>query len=174
MSNYLAVVGGGVQAYSEYRKGQATKHEMQYQAQLAENQAISARYATQEIMRQHKKAVFEIIHSTRAATVAAGAEISGSPLEVILEAAREGEYDQRMIEWEGQLMELGLRQEADLLKYLGKVAFRTGVISAIGTSASAAGSGYKPSGGGATTTSGGGEAGAEGGGGGNGTGGGGP
>jgi hypothetical protein len=170
MSNVLGVAGGGVQAYSEYRKGQATKHEMRWQAQMAENQAIAARYSTENIKRQHKAAVFEIIRSTRAATVGAGAEISGSPLEVILEAAREGEHDQRMIEWEGKLMELGLRQEADLLRYMGEVAFRTGVISAVGTSASAAGRGYRPSGGaGATST---GEGGGEGGAGGGGSGGG--
>jgi hypothetical protein len=120
------MAGGIAQGYARYEQARSQKEELDYNAAIAENEAVAVMYAMKSQLAMHKRAVFEIIDSTRAGAVGAGVELAGTPLEVIMEAAREGEYEQRMIEYEGKLRMLGLRNEAELLRFQGRTAIETG------------------------------------------------
>lgn len=140
MSNWVGVGGGMVQGYARYSQAMAEKQELEYNAAVARNQALMARYSTEIAVQQHKKAIFDIIGESRAAIAASGLQESGSPLEILLETAREGEHEMRLIEYEGRLRALGLRDEADMLENRAKTAMTIGRAAAVGTALSSAGS----------------------------------
>lgn len=144
MSNYVGVAGGVVQGYAQYEKAEAQEQELKYNKEIASIQAKQAEYATKLQVYQHKRAVFDLIAQTRAGAISAGVELSGSPLEILMETGREGEFQQRMIEYEGMLKARGLREEADLLEYQSNVAMKVGRVSAAGTALSGGSSSYTP------------------------------
>lgn len=170
MAQYAAagaiLAGAAVKGYGEYEQGVTAKRAMSYEAKLAKRQAQVAMWAMQIQKDIHRRKIFEIIHNARAAAVGSGVLVTGSPLEVIMEAAREGEYEQQLIEYEAKLKALGLKSEAKLYEYSGKAAKRAGKFRMAGTlltgTGMAMGAAYRPSagaGGGEDTSSGGGSGG---------------
>ena len=178
----LTVIGGAVSAYGQYQSGQAQKKMMNYQADVANQQAVLAqRTADQKSQLTQTQAMLDtkqlqrkyaILEGTQAASRAASGVGggSGSSGDIATDTFKTQSLDEQMIRYNSDLkswdlqqhagMEVwGLGAEANMDRQAGKNAATAGTTAAAGTVLQTAGSAmmmgysaYKPTGIGAANT----------------------
>jgi hypothetical protein len=97
-----AVIGAGISAYGSYREGQDAKEASLYNANVARTNAeMNATMIEQsgalDASRQ-RKSISRLIGTQKAGFAGAGVELTGSPLDVMINTAAEGELDAQIIE----------------------------------------------------------------------------
>jgi hypothetical protein len=147
MGAFMAVLGLGgglLGAYGKYQQGRQAQATANYNARLREQQAkLTEQAMASETTRSHQEAR-RMKASQEAAYASSGAVVgSGTPLLVLAEQAGAMEKD-ILNQRRSRMMEAqGLRSEAAMLKYEGRMAKRAGTIGAVstllGTGASLAG-----------------------------------
>jgi len=127
----ITVIAAGVQAYGQYQQSQQKAAVYKYNAQVATNNAASARNAAaidEYQIREKNKAVMA---TQRARYAKANLQLSmGSPLEIMAASSRQAELDAQIARYRGELGASGYESQASLLKQQSKSIRQAGVISA--------------------------------------------
>lgn len=143
MAAAAAVVGGGMlSAYGQMQMGAAGKQAAEYNARIAEQNAVLARQQAAEDERKFRSAMRTHIGDQRAAIGASGIQLEGSPMEVLQDTAARAEEDALNIRRQGDLKAYGFQSEAALQRYQGEAGMTGAMFGAAGTLLSAAGNAY--------------------------------
>lgn len=127
----LSAIGTGVSAYSSYQSGKAQQAAANYNAKLAENEALAAEQATRAETQRMRTQAKRTSASQRASYAKSGAVISeGTPLITMAEQAGEMELDILNTQRTGYNSAQASRNQAKLYKYTGKQAASAGTIGA--------------------------------------------
>jgi hypothetical protein len=118
---------------SSIGQAQQAKSAANYNAKVAENQAISARQEAAANADMQRRRSAKTLGSMQANYAASGVTLEGSPLEILEQSARESELDRQTILWSGESRAAGYEATADLERTRGKNAMASGMLSAAGT-----------------------------------------
>ena len=136
------VIGGAVTAYSQYEAGQAAKATANYNAKLAENEALAKEQQAHIESQQMQKQKERLIASQRAGFAKGGAVVTeGTPLLLMAEQAGTAELDILNQQRNRAMESTSLKSEASMQRYQGKQTARAANIQAAGTVLSTAGKG---------------------------------
>lgn len=130
----LAVAGTAMTAIGQIRQGQAAKAAADYNAQVANNNAIVAEQQSQsQAMVQGRRAMMQ--NGGLLANMAAnGIEVGeGSPIDILSQSAANAEMDRQNIIYNGRVKAQSLRNQAQLDTFQGETAQSNGFMSAAGT-----------------------------------------
>ena len=131
VATIAVVAGASLTAYSQYQAGKAQKAMADYNAKLAENEAIAQEQATRaetERMRSEKR---RMLATQRAAYGKTGAiATEGTSLLTMAEQAGEMEKDILNMQRTGAMQAQASRSEAALSRYQGKQAKAQGIMKA--------------------------------------------
>jgi hypothetical protein len=126
-----AIAGTALSAYGTYQAGQAQKAMANYNARLANNEAIAREQATKAETERMRDENRRIRASQEAGYSASGAMASsGTPLLVMAEEAGKMEMDVMNMQRTGAMQAQASRAQAKLDKYSGKMAARSANIGA--------------------------------------------
>ena len=139
VSIVATVASTALGAYQSYQQGQQNQALAKYNARVAENQALQARYAAQVKEEQHRARILRLAGTARAGVGASGIEESGSPLLVMADSLEQAELDAQRIRYGGEVSAQGLESEARLQRFMGRQAASAGLFNAGGTLLSGAG-----------------------------------
>ena len=147
------LVSSGISAYGSYREGQDAKEASLYNANVARTNAeMNATMIEQsgalDASRQRKQ-VSRLIGTQKAGFAGAGVELTGSPLDVMINTAAEGELDAQITEYNTKAnaysVRYGGRSQAEYDEKLAGIYERSGNFKAGSTLLKAAtetGGGY--------------------------------
>mgnify|MGYP006982876099 CR=1 FL=1 len=126
-------VGAGVSAYSSYQSGQATKRLMDYNAKLANQDAMVRERDGRILANAQRDQNRRLLAKQRALYGAAGVDMTGTPL--LVEAEQAGQLEMAALEVERTAsIEAGrYRQQAVIDRMQGKQAAIAGGLNAAGT-----------------------------------------
>lgn len=134
IATVTTIAAAAAQAYATYQAGQAQAAGLRFQAEQAENQAIAARQAAAVREQQSRERLDRVRAIARARASASGIISSeGSPLLILLENARQAEFEAQLIRYGGEVQAQAAGQEAQLRLFGSRSAQRAGMIGA-GTS----------------------------------------
>ena len=142
-----AVIGAGVSAYGMIKQGQAQRSEMNYNAAVQDNNAISAGYAAIQEGQSAQREVDQLretrtrnMGSQRAAAAASGLTISGSVLDTMGDSALQSEKDIQMAYYRGKVgaynqgnQASNFRSQAGMTRTAGANAARSSYFQAGGS-----------------------------------------
>ena len=125
--------GTAVTAYGQYQAGQAQERALNYQAAIQERNAqIAKQNADYDAQRQESR-LRRAIGSQRAAVLASGIQMEGTPLELQQDTVQQAEMDRLAILYGGEINYQNARSEAELSRMQGKAAGQAGTTAAFGT-----------------------------------------
>jgi hypothetical protein len=135
-----SLAGTGVQAYGQYQAGQDQASAQDYNAEVDRNEALAAKdKATQDEILSRERSR-RIIGMQRAAYGKAGVDIStGTPLDVMAQAAADAELDALNIRYAGEMLSNKYLNQASQLDWLAPKTATAGILNAGGTILSGAG-----------------------------------
>ena len=143
LATAVVVAGAGLTAYGQYSAGKSQKAMADYNAQLAENEAIEKRQQTQADIESMRIQKDKMKSRQRAQYAKTGAVVTeGTPLLAQAEEAGLMELDILNRRRTGQMDVQSSLSEAELSKHQGKQAYRAGIIGAGSSLLSGAGSAY--------------------------------
>ena len=128
-----AVAGAGVSAYSSYQSGQATKRLMNYNAELANQDAMVRERDGRILANAQRLQNQRLLARQRALYAKGGVDMTGTPLLVQAEQAGQLEMAALEVERQGSIEAGRFRQQAVLDRMQGKAAARAGSLNAVGT-----------------------------------------
>ena len=138
------VIGGSMQAYGQYQAGQAAQDVANYNAKLAENEAIAREQATRSETERIRSEKEKMTARQRAGYAKTGAVITeGTPLLAVAEEAGLMELDILQAQRTGMLQAGASRSQAVIDRWSGKQAARAGIIGAGSTLLSGAATAIK-------------------------------
>lgn len=121
------LASAGASAYGGYQQGQAQQQAYNYNAAIADQQAVYAQQKASVDASKLQESDRRLMASQRARMAANGLDLTtGSPLVVMEEAAARSDYDYRSVLAGGEADAWALRQQATLNRFQGEVAARTG------------------------------------------------
>lgn len=133
-------VGAGVQAYGQYQQGKTARKVGEFNAKVAENQAIQADMDARENMRRKRAENKRALSMQRARFAKSGVAIgTGTPLEVQAETAGLLEMEALEIGRQGEIRKNTLLSQGKLERAAGRSAYSAGLISGGATLLSGAG-----------------------------------
>lgn len=139
---YLVLASAGVTAYAAIRQGQAAKAASKFNAAVADQNAQIARQEAQDLAMQQSRENYLRLGAIRAAQgKSGGAAGEGSVLDIIGDAASQGELQRQYILRSGELKARGFQSTAMLDRAQGKNAQTAGYLAA-GSALLAGGSEY--------------------------------
>ena len=129
-----SALGAGVSAYSSYQSGKNQQKVADYNAKVAETQALDARARGGFEANQKRREVAAILGQQQTQLAANGVETaSGSALTLASDTAWAGEMDAKTIEVNALRAAYGYQQEAVGSRLQGKVARSNGTGAAYGS-----------------------------------------
>lgn len=127
----LAAASTVVSAAGAVQQGQASRKIANYQAAVAENNAVAARQEAELQERQHREKARQALSAQRARAAKGGALAEeGSPLLFNLDASEGSEIDALNIRRHGEMQATELRSRAALSRYEGRMAQRSAYVKA--------------------------------------------
>ncbi len=126
----LVVAGSAASAYASYQSGKSQQAAADYNAEVADQQARQAQTVAKIKEENYREEVQRRMASMRAGYAQAGVTTEGTPLLVMMEAARQAEKDAQRIRYGGDIESLALLIEAGLQRMIGKQAYQAGQIGA--------------------------------------------
>lgn len=128
---YLMYAAAAVSAYAAVQQGQAAKATGKYNAAIAEQNATLAREESLKMAQQQERENYMRLGAIRAAHGKSGGEAgAGSVLDVIGDAASQGEMQRQHILYAGELKARGYNSTATLDRFQGKNAETAGYLTA--------------------------------------------
>lgn len=112
VSGVVGAVGAVSQANAEADALSSSADIQEFNAQVAENDAIAARQSAEFEESRQRRRDKRILASQKAAFGAAGVTAEGSPLTVIQDSAEEGEIDALAIRYSGSIQEARAKSAA--------------------------------------------------------------
>ncbi len=126
----LAELGIAISVAGSIASGVQQQQMANAQARAYEQQAqADAQASAYEAQRERRKQEL-VAANARAQVGASGVAMAGSPSEVLMANAREGELDLQAIRYGSQLRQNNLRTQADISRYSGRQAMAGGIINA--------------------------------------------
>lgn len=126
----LAIIGTVVSAAGSIVSGVQQQQLANAQAKALEQQALADSQASgYEAQRERRQQELRLANA-RAQVGASGVAMSGSPSEVLVANAREGEMDIRAIQYGSQIRQNNLYTQGQIAKWQGKQAMASGIINA--------------------------------------------
>jgi len=141
----VAVVSAGVSAYSQYSAGENAAEEADYNAKVAEQNALAEKDKASYDENIHRDNVRKLLSTQRALYGKSGVDMTGSPLLVMEDTAAKSEIDALAIRHGGDIAAAQQRSAATLSKMRGKNAQTAGYIGAGSSLLSGASSALKAS-----------------------------
>jgi len=141
----MGVVGAGISAYGAYSEGQDAAEASRYNAEISRQEATLAEASGALDASRQRKQVSRLIGTQKAGYAGAGVELTGSPLDVMINTANEGELDAQIIEYNAKVRSMGAMSQANYDEKLAGIYERSGVFKAgstLLTSASNIGTNY--------------------------------
>jgi len=126
----LAAIGTFVSVAGSVASGAMQQQMANAQAKAYEQQAQADGQASAYEARQERKKQELLQANARAQVGASGVAMAGSPSDVLIANAREGELDIRAIQYGSQIRQNNLRTQADISRFSGKQAMAGGIINA--------------------------------------------
>ena len=131
VSVVVTVAAAAASAYAQYQAGQTQGKILKYQAKAAENQAKAAREAADIRAKQEEKRLNMIRARARANAGASGVEVGeGSPLLVMLENARQAQYEVDLIRYSGEVQSTAAIGESKLRMFESRTVRNAAAIGA--------------------------------------------
>lgn len=128
---YLVVASAAVSAYGAIRQGQAAKAASKFNAAVADQNAVLARQEARDLAIQQSRENYLRLGAIRAAQgKSGGAADEGSVLDVIGDAASQGELQRQYILRSGELKAAGFTNTGMLDRMSGKNAQTAGYLQA--------------------------------------------
>ena len=128
---YLVVASAAVSAYGAIRQGQAAKAASKFNAAVADQNAVIARQEARDLAMQQSRENYLRLGAIRAAQgKSGGAAGEGSVLDVIGDAASQGELQRQYILRSGELKAAGFTNTGMLDRMSGKNAQTAGYMQA--------------------------------------------
>lgn len=128
---YLVVASAAVSAYGAIRQGQAAKAASKFNAAVADQNAVLARQEARELAVQQSRENYLRLGAIRAAQgKSGGAAGEGSVLDVIGDAASQGELQRQYILRSGEMKAAGFTNTGMLDRMSGKNAQTAGYLQA--------------------------------------------
>jgi hypothetical protein len=126
-----AVASAVISAAAAAQQGQTARKQAEYQAALAENNAIASRQQAEFDERQHREKARLTLSSQRARSAKSGVLASeGSPLFLNIDTGQDAEIGALNIRRQGEMRAQGFQSEAALGLFKGKAAQQQGYLSA--------------------------------------------
>lgn len=126
----VSLIGSGLAAYGTIQAGQTQKKIGEYNAKVAENQAIEAEMVSRENLKRERTQASRFLAKQRTAIAGAGVTEAGSPLEVMAASAAGLELQALDNMRLGRMQATALRAQGAMARYEGKQAARASLISA--------------------------------------------
>lgn len=127
--------GGGIlSSYGTLKEGYAAAAASDYNAALAEQNAVQAKYQAAEEERRQRVISRKALGDMRTSYAASGITMEGSALDVLTESAAAAELDALTIRHQGEVKATAYRNESALEKYKAKhqrEAAKLGVASSL-------------------------------------------
>ena len=125
-----SIAGTAMSVYSQVEQGKSQNEWSQYNAAVAERDAVAAQQSAEYDASQKRKETEKLLGRQRALYGKAGVTLEGSPLLLMEETASQGELDALMIEREGKLKAGNYQSEAALSRMKGSSAQKAGYYGA--------------------------------------------
>lgn len=125
-----AVASTAVGTVSAIQQGNAAKNAAEYNAKVAENNAIAARQQADYEERMTLQKRDRLLSAQRVATAASGLDLEGSPLALMEDTAVEAELDALNIRRSGTVAEARSRSQAAADRMEGQARQQAGYMSA--------------------------------------------
>lgn len=126
----IGLIGTIISAAGSIVSGAQAQAQANAQARAYEQQAqADSQAAGYEAQRERRQQELRLANA-RAQVGASGVAMSGSPTEVLVANAREGELDIQAIRYGSQIRQNNLRTQADISRMQGKSAMAAGIINA--------------------------------------------
>lgn len=139
----VAIVGAAVSAYGIYQSGQAQKEASEYNAKLAENEALAKEQQIRSETERMRKEKEKATAAQRASYAKSGAVITeGTPLLTMAEEAGLMELDILQMQRSGKMGVESSLSQASMSRFEGAAAARSATSQAAGTLLSGAGDAY--------------------------------
>jgi hypothetical protein len=127
------IAGAAVSAMGAIQQGNAAKGAANFNAQVAQNNAIAARQNAASSARRQEREARIRAGANRASASASGLQLMGSTLDFMEDNAMEEELDRLTIIHQGELQASGLETSAQLMRAEGRSRQRAGYMGAAGT-----------------------------------------
>ena len=118
----IMAAGAAMSAMGQMKQGKAAKAAADYNAQIAEQNAALARQEAADNVKLFERQQYLLAGAIRANQGASGGRQQGSVLDVLADAAAQGELEKQMILYRGELKARGYENTAALDEYGGQVA----------------------------------------------------
>jgi hypothetical protein len=128
----LMIASAGIQAFGAIKQGQAAKAAGDYNAAIAEQSAQFARQDAALQMQQQDRENRMLLGHNIAAAGASGIKASGSVLDVLGDAAQQGELQRQNIFRQGEMKAAGYQNTANLDRMQGDAAQQASYYQAAG------------------------------------------
>jgi len=125
-----SIAGTAMSVYSQVEQGKSQNEWSQYNAAVAERDALAAQQSAEYDAGEKRKETERLLGRQRALYGKAGVTLEGSPLLLMEETASQGELDALMIEREGKLKAGNYQSEAALSRMKGSSAQKAGYYGA--------------------------------------------
>lgn len=130
----FSILGSAVSAYGQIKQGQQAEAVGRYNAQVAEQQAASARQAAAADAETKRRQFDRVLGAQRARFGASGVIGSeGSPLLVMMQSEEEAALDVARVRFGGEAQAFGLESEARLQRFRGTQLRRQSYLAATGS-----------------------------------------
>lgn len=123
--------GGMVSAYGDWLAGRATQEADNYNAAVEQQRGTLAVQSADTQAQLVGQQTAQHLGTAQADYGAAGVQMSGSPLSVMMSVARNGELSRRLTAYKGQAQQIADNNQAALDRKMGKLAAQAGDLKAI-------------------------------------------
>lgn len=136
---FLVAAAAATGAVSSIQQGRAARAAHEFNVQLAERDAETARRAAAADEVEARRQAAKRVGSQRAALAASGVDLTGTPLDLLAETAEDDELNALRVRFGGETQAQGFQGRAASERFSGRQAMRAGVIGAVGQGLTGAG-----------------------------------
>lgn len=140
----IGLLGAGINAAGSLMQGQQQQALANAQAKAIEQQALADQQASAFEQQQERRKQELVAANARAQVGASGVAFAGSPTEVLVANAGQGQLDIEAIQYGSQLRQNNLGTQAEISRFQGKQAKQAGFINAASGFVSGISSLYDP------------------------------
>jgi hypothetical protein len=128
----LMVIGSGTEAFGNLQAGSASAVSLRKQAKMTQMEGREAKRLSDYRVRLIHQEGAELLGSIQAETGKSGLAMTGTPLQSLVDNARQIELSAALEKRSGTITQLRYEQQADALKQEAKNAKKSGAFGAIG------------------------------------------
>ena len=129
----VGLAGTTLSSVGQIQAGRAQKAGYDYNAKVNEADAVAARASAAREEEVHREKLKRLMGTQKAVFGAAGVEMEGSPLLILMNTAAEGEREAEFIKYGGEVEATKSLNEARLNRLYGRTVAKSGIIGGAST-----------------------------------------